>query len=510
VYPAKLMFAITAVAPLLCAQGTGSISGLITNSITGAGVEGVKVRAACAPGGAARCPDADASAVTDTVGAFRLSALPGGHYLMFAEKDGFSLAQASVPVATVSAPGDARFDMKLIPLASLQGRVVDPEGKPVAGVTVQFGRTTAVTNDVGAFALQKLSPATSQLWTKVKPQPYGKDGERLVNTYYPSAIDAEQALPIPVQGVDLSGYEIRLRTAPARTVRGVLLDSEGSPVPHATVELAKAAAPGLFPLIRVVLSPLRVPSTFIAWDQYQTGADGVFEFPAVLEGDWILKGYNIGTRQGGFTEVQVGRSDVDNLTVHLVKSFPIEVSPEWSDSQPTEPPRAAGFVVPLDGQVTGGTGRDVGPPFTQHDEGLPGRYLFGPGWATPGYYVSAAMLDGRNVLGQAVELSGPTSVTLIFKKDGGTLRGTVEKGGGSTVVLMAEPTAYARFGLTAYCDPNGNFSIRDVPPGSYTAVAFRDEQVLYKRDLLIRIDSAHGELVTIDAGASQTVALKVN
>ncbi len=122
------------------------------------------------------------------------------------------------------------------------------------------------------------------------------------------------------------------------------------------------------------------------------------------------------------------------------------------------------------------------------------------------------MLDGRDVLGQAVELSGPTTVKLVLKKDGGTLRGAVEKGGGSTVVLMADANAYARFGLTARCDPDGNFSIPDVPPGNYTAVAFQDQFVLYQesRDVLSRIDSARGERVKIEAGGSETVALKVN
>ncbi len=128
------------------------------------------------------------------------------------------------------------------------------------------------------------------------------------------------------------------------------------------------------------------------------------------------------------------------------------------------------------------------------------------------FYVAAALLDGRNVLGQAVELAGPTEVKLILKKDGGTLRGVVEKGGGSTVVLVADPTSYARFGFSAHCDADGNFSIRDVPPGNYTAVAFRDNEVVFLAswDQLNRIDSALGERVKIEAGASETVALKVN
>jgi hypothetical protein len=370
-----------------------------------------------------------------------------------------------------------------------------------------------MTDDQGAFAFQNLGATRFQLLAKIKAQRDGKDGERLVTTYYPSAIYPEEAVPIQVDGLDLSGYEIRLRTAPARTVRGVLLDADGKPKPHVSVALSKPATRvGLIPMIRGIGWQQLVPAASTAWDNYETGADGAFEFPAVLEGDWMLKGYDFGSRQGGVTEVRVGRSDVDSVTLRLAKPFPIEVPPDWSDSQPSESPHSSAWVVPLDGQVNASTGVDAEPPFTQHYQGLPGRYLFGSGEATPGYYVSAAMLDGRDVLWQAVELSSPTTVKLVFKKDGGTLRGAVEKGGGSTVVLMADPTAYARFGLTARCDPDGSFLIPDVPPGSYTAVAFQDNFVLFleSRDLLTRIDSAHGERVKIAAGGSETVALKVN
>ncbi len=377
---ARLISAVTFFAPPLCAQSAGSISGRITNILTGAGVEDVKVRAACLKGGSTHCPDAGATAVTDTVGAFRFSALPDGRYLMSAERDGFSSAQSTIPVATVSASGDTHFDLKLTPLASLHGRVVDPEGKPVAGITVQSGLgPTAITDDQGAFAFQKLNPSTYQLLAKVKPQADGKDGERLVSTYFPSAIYAEQAVKIEVQGVDLSGYEIRLRTAPARTVRGVVLDADGKPRPHASVELSKAATPELIPMIRGAFSPLRAQAASTASDHVDTDAEGAFEFPAVLEGDWILKGYDFGSRQGGAAELHVGRSDVDNLTVRLAKPFPIEVSPdlgvssESRGSQPSEPPSASAWVVALDGQVTASTGRDAEPPFTQHDQGLPGR-----------------------------------------------------------------------------------------------------------------------------------------
>ncbi len=353
--PTKLTFAglisaVTFFAPLLCAQSAGSISGLATNSITGAGIEGVMVRAACVSGGSTRCPDSGIATVTDAAGAFRLSGLPDGRYLMTVQREGFSWSYTGLPVATVAAAGETRYDLKLTPRASLRGRVVDPEGKPMAGLTVQNGLGAATTTDAeGNFAFEKLNRGQYQLSAKVKPQADGKDGERLVTTYFPSAIDAEQAVRVQVDGVDLSGYEIRLRTAPARTVSGVVLDADGKPRPHASVVLSKAVTPEIVPMIRGVFSPGRILSAAAAGDGSEAGADGKFEFPAVLEGDWILKSYDIGNRQGGSIDVHVGRSDVDDITIRLAKPFPIEVSPDLGvslekiDSQSSEPPPRFGL-----------------------------------------------------------------------------------------------------------------------------------------------------------------------
>jgi hypothetical protein len=89
----------------------------------------------------------------------------------------------------------------------------------------------------------------------------------------------------------------------------------------------------------------------------------------------------------------------------------------------------------------------------------------------------------------------------------------VENGAGATVVLMADPTSAARFGMQTRCDPDGRFSIRDIPPGRYTAVALTAdsfERVQFDAaGLLSRVDS-RGERVQVDAGASSSVTLKVN
>lgn len=280
----RLVFTVTLIAPLICAQSNGSISGIVTNSITGAAVEGVTVNA-----GGRR-------ALTDGTGAFRIPGLPDGRYLMTFQKEGFTLSMSGVAMATVAASGDTRFDAKLAPQASLRGRVVDPEGKPAAGLTVKFAFKTAVTDDQGGFVIDKLNPITAPLLAKVKPQPDGKDGERLVPTYFPSAISEEQAVPIQVDGVDVSGYEIRLRTAPARTVRGVVLDADGKPRAHASVSLGKTVTQGLIPVIHGPFTPARLAPRSADWDSSETGLDGSFEFAAVLEGDWILRVFDLGNR----------------------------------------------------------------------------------------------------------------------------------------------------------------------------------------------------------------------
>jgi 5-hydroxyisourate hydrolase-like protein (transthyretin family) len=247
-------------APLLFAQGSGgSISGHVTNSVTGAGIEGAKVQAACTPDNACFPGKPSQRGVTDSAGAFRLAGIPDGRYALLAQKDGLLQKRSSDSEFMLSVSGDARFDVQLTPFAKLSGRVVDPEGKPVAGLRVQLEQgerrdtiilageydkvSPKVTNQDGAFVFENVHPGIYTLLAQVKPRAEGKDGERTVTTYYPSVVYPEQASSIQVQGVDLFGYEIRLRTAPARTIRGIVLDPEGKPASQVSVKLlAKAAS----------------------------------------------------------------------------------------------------------------------------------------------------------------------------------------------------------------------------------------------------------------------------
>jgi beta-lactamase regulating signal transducer with metallopeptidase domain len=489
------------------AAASASLSGRVTNSVTGAGVAGAEVSAWINDRGHA--PET----VTDDTGAFRFSGIPDGSYAVMAMKDGFFPAQSSFE-SPVRVFGDTRFDLKMAPNATMRGRVLDPQGKPAAGVSVKFGPPSvpvSVTDEKGEFVFEDVPPIGAfTLSATPSPQPDAKEEERIVTTYYPSAVDSTQAAPINVNGVDLSGYEIRLRTAPARRIRGVVIDVDGKPAPHAEVSVFKLApemVSGRAGGVRNgavfdVLSPQEVAAA----EPVESGDDGTFAFPPVIEGDWRVRavlgreGFN--PRSGG-VEVTVSSSDIDNLEIRLTQPFEVQVTADWGDPPPATPPPTQVTLSSLEGVPD----LEESAP-AQRFKISAGRHFVGPGSSPPGYYAAAAMLGNRDVLGQVVELSGPATLKIIYKTDGGIVRGIVEHGAGARVVLMADATPFGRLGFTARCDADGGFVIRDVPPGEYTVVAGQGFFFGLGPEMGKQLET-NGKRVHVDAQAATSVDLQL-
>jgi hypothetical protein len=490
-------------AALIASQATGgSVSGFVTNSVTGAGIGDALVIVWTAQQGAVQ------QAVTDDVGAYHIAGIPDGQYMVEPSKDGFFRADLGRPEPPVRISGEARFDLKLMQGASVRGRVLDPEGKPAAAVAMRLGPFDGqVTDEKGEFAFKEVTPGSYILSATPKPRASAKDGEKIVTTLYPSAVAEGQAVPIKVEGADLSGYDIRLQTASAHSVRGVVINTDGKPAPHAKVSVFKPASERMT-TVHGSWSVMDVPRLVEAAEPVETGEDGGFAFPQVVDGDWrvqaVLPSAN-GLPGCGATEVRISKRDIDDLEIRLAEPIEIEVSADWGDPPPQNPPPAPVLgILPFDGEK--GIPQPGRPQRLQY---FAGRYFIGHGFGqTPGYYLAAVMLGNRDVLGQVVELSGATSLKMIYKTDGGSLRGTVENGMGAMVVLMAEETPASRHGYGAKCDANGGFVIPDIPPGEYTLLAFPDPRVLTSPDfpsLLVE----NGKRFTVEAGASAQVDLKL-
>jgi hypothetical protein len=108
----------------------------------------------------------------------------------------------------------------------------------------------------------------------------------------------------------------------------------------------------------------------------------------------------------------------------------------------------------------------------------PGLYQIYQTMAPPLYYLDSIRLGGVDVPPAGVQiLSGAQPLVLTYKRNGGTVRGTVEGCGDGNVFLVPQEPALRRFGFIqqANCDKNGRFEIPDVRPGEYYGLAVTPE-----------------------------------
>jgi hypothetical protein len=436
-----------------------SIEGRVTNAANGAGIGGVSVTFLPSPVVVTPPRAPLLQAVTEDSGAFRIVNIPDGQYLPVLKKDGFvgtlePMIWNSVPISS-----ETQLNLQMTRLVSLRGRVLDSDKMPIARQTVQAeggSMVQAVTDKNGEFVLENLPPQSLILSAPVKIPAGAKDGESMVTTFFPSTPERERAEAIKVQGVDLSGYEIHMRTAVVRKIRGVVLDRNDQPAAQATVGLTRAGLPG------------RVADDV---EQVLTDDDGKFEFTPQQEGEWGVHAENAPeydyelnrpiTRSGS-RHVRISSREPENVEIRLAQPFALQVATDWGDEADpgTVHPKVTIQVAALErqpvyaGQVNLNEARKI--------EGLfPGRHSVEPLIPPPGYYVAAVLLDRRDILGEDVEISGPATLTVVIRTGGGSIRGRGPRGG--AVVLMGSSGRI----FWTHGNAEGEFTIGDLPPGDY-------------------------------------------
>ena len=206
--------AITDEQTLVLKRGGNLVEGVVED-IVGGTVEGTLViaRRSDKPVGAERTGWA---AMTDGNGAYSLS-LPDGDWRLEAGGDDYSRAQERVRVSQ----GPARVDFRLIPSASIRGRVVArATGAPVANAIVGFnsiaqnGATTsyessdpeemATTDADGNFVLRPLEPASYALYATASQ--LASDVETLVPLEIGEHVDGVQVVVDPA--FDVHGFVV--------------------------------------------------------------------------------------------------------------------------------------------------------------------------------------------------------------------------------------------------------------------------------------------------------------
>jgi len=376
---------------------------------------------------------------------------------------------------------------------------MDPDGNPASNVSVNIwgprmsdmGHGETVSGSDGSFTFTKLLPGAFTLLAKpraVKVAPDASARLQTVATFYPSALERSQAQPITVRGIgEESGYEIVLRRVPVHRVRGIVKDDLGRPAREIRVETAQAGDSSS--RFRTTLAGVEfylplVPEFDLTDDAVITGADGVFEFSSVREGGWTIRAasewkYQEDTQrdvqQTGQARVLVSRGDVDDIEIRLASNFDMTAKIEVEEGSKTEGIGWAMMLLwPESGEVEASPAKIKPDGTLTFERVYPGRYYLLPMAASQvGAYVSAVWVGGRNVLGEAIELTNPPQpMRIVFKSGAGTVRANITAAATSNLLVI--PSNYQNGGIarSLKCAAGTPCEIAGLPPGDYYVAAF--------------------------------------
>lgn len=263
-------------------------------------------------GGDVRAKDDWLGDTTGPDGGFEMKGVRAGTYKLevhgtkgIAPEDGWKV--------DVKPNGVTEQDLVLDEGGSIKGTVVDPEGAPVRGVTIQafpmggimrfFGDQAPVrTGDDGAFVVDDLRPgpyrvyATMGTWSNDLRKPGTTDDDKQGET---TTVVANQVATVKL-----------VVEAPSGTIKGTVVDSAGAPVSDAFVVAARESdAAGA--------NGSSVQQTRWTWDERPvlTGTDGTFTLTKLSRGTYTIRAH----RKGGGEAVAEGVS-VGTTTKLQIKS----------------------------------------------------------------------------------------------------------------------------------------------------------------------------------------------
>src|ERR1035437_11177173 len=297
-------------------------------------------------------------ALSNAEGKFKITGIPAASgYQVTLDRVGYVAPLEVTRNAMTLKPNEKKdnFKVKLVPVGTISGRVLDADGQPVDALTVQAeqaGRAqrTGVTDDRGQFRIGGLSPGKYRVRAVPQalpvPPEIRTDGTTEVNyaaTYHPGAVEEKGGTRVIVgPASDVTGIDIRLGRVPIVRMAGKV-----SGIPE--------GAKNVF--VQVMLAN---------GGQGAQGAqgkpDGSFEIWRPNPGKYSVRAMlnNAGEMTAsGAVEVAVGDSDIDNIGLTLLGPEELHGQLDFDDEMAKQGPQAQARPGTPAGGAQGGSGGTI-------------------------------------------------------------------------------------------------------------------------------------------------------
>ncbi len=508
---------------------TGSIEGRVVDSGGGTPVKDVTLLLVKENG-----TGTPASIKTNEEGHFLFKDLDAGSYVLLGEHPRYArqtygsrnglLGGTLLTLATGQEMKDITF--KLLPNGVASGKVLDPDGEPVAKVLVmalkgiyQHGKRdfipvgTAVTNDLGEYRLGNLAAGRYIISANpmdptagLKPAE-GEPETALLSGYYPNSPDAAGAAWVQVAaGGDAGGMDIRLGKAKSVHVKGKV--SGDVKDQNVTVKLLPKNG-GLMASIIGRSSPVKK-------------ADGTFDISGATQGSYILRASDqTGLKVlGAGMPIEIGDKPVEGSVLELGANgdLPGAVVVEDTDAKPVAGVALKGARIYLESMA----GLTLMPPNTTvAEDGTfslkevpPDKYLVRLTNGPQGSYVESVRFGGQAMGEQGLDLAGGRGKLEIKLRLAGAEVAGVANGpddnpiSGVSVALIPDNGRYVLYQQT-FTDQNGAFRFRGVTPGDYKLLAWEEvEPNAFMDAEFVKPFLGRAERVSLKASDHKAVTLK--
>jgi beta-lactamase regulating signal transducer with metallopeptidase domain len=466
------------VGPAPESQNTGTVSGIVIATGTNTGIGGATVTIAAG--------NQQFRATTGDDGRFSIPKVPAGKYTPTASKDGyyfplpFRLSGQAIPVEADRAVRNVKLD--LVRFSALSGRMVDQNGDAAADIDVRLlqeeyssdgtpylkASAPLKTNDQGEFRTEG-----TNIW--FLPGEYyivasaPKGARDFAPTYYPGVARIDDAMKVVVpQNQDLNGVTFALSRTSLHSVSFTLLNAPTTTGLPIRIETQMRRRDG-------VLTPITL--------DYDSKSKNSYVVPRLAPGSYYINvtwgpGYD-GHQPKTRLDVTVSDLDVDlgTLNVAPIRNITGRVTMLGSD---IDVPSGISTISILQWDYTPGTTVPVASDGTFSAELPEGHYRIRLLQLARDSYVASVQYGTREVVDTGIVVDGdpPGSLKIGIASGVGNVLGAVRNVRGdlissARVILLPSQNRRNNTDLiyTTLTDESGAFSISNVPPGDYSAIA---------------------------------------